>query len=224
MPANLPHGLIVSCQAEVGSPFNSPSMIAAFAEAAALGGASGLRLRDVENIRTVRAHTTLPIIGITKSSFADGSVLITPDFTDIEGIVEAGADIVALDVTGRIRPNGLDGPTFLREVRKRIAHPLFADISTFDEGVAAIDAGADYVGTTLSGYSSTSKKVRTDVPDFELIERLAKRFPNQVVAEGRIWTPEQMALAFRLGACAVVVGSAITRPIDVVKRFVAALP
>ncbi len=219
----IPRGLIVSCQAEEGSPFNAPSFIAAFAQAAEAGGAVALRIRDIENIRAVKRITTLPIIGITKSAYESGEVLITGDVKDVEHIMHAGADVVALDVTKRIRPNGMTGVEFLAEVRKQINVPMMADIATYEEGIAAAEAGAEFVGTTLSGYTSYTSRVRSDVPDFELIERLAAVLPGRVIAEGRIWTPEQASLALKVGAYAVVVGTAITRPIDIVKRFVGGL-
>jgi len=218
----LPRGLIVSCQAEEGSPFNAPEFIVAFARAAELGGAVGVRVRDAANIRAVKRATTLPIIGITKSQFPGGAILVTPDFPDIEAIMQAGADIVALDATKRSRPNGLDGPSMIREVRKRFNIPLMADIATVEEGLAAAEAGAELVGTTLSGYTDSTTNARKDVPDFELIEHLAEKLPGQVIAEGRIRTPEQASFALKLGAYAVVVGTAITRPVEIVKRFASA--
>jgi N-acylglucosamine-6-phosphate 2-epimerase len=219
----IPRGLIVSCQAEEGSPFNAPEFIAAFAKAAELGGAVALRIRDVENIKAVKRITTVPIIGITKSFFDSGEILITGTFEEIEQVIAAGADIVALDVTNRPRPSGMDGLKFLRAARKRFNIPMMADVATEDEGIAAADAGAELVGTTLSGYTSYTTKMRNDVPDFELIERLSAKLPGQVIAEGRVWTPEQAALSLKLGAYAVVVGTAITRPAAVVKRFAEAV-
>jgi N-acylglucosamine-6-phosphate 2-epimerase len=219
MPITIPRGLIVSCQAEPSSPFNSPEFIVAFAKAAEIGGAIGLRLRGVENIVAVKKTTKLPIIGITKSQFPTGEVLITGTIEEVEAIIEAGADVVALDGTTRIRPNGMNGFQMIQEVKKRFTLPVMADVATFDEGIEAVKGGADFIGTTLSGYTDYTQKVRKDFPDFELIEKLAKLLPGKVIAEGRFWTPEQVALALKMGAYAVVVGTAITRPIDIVKRF-----
>lgn len=221
--AIIPRGLVVSCQSEDGSPFHAPQFIVAFARAAEMGGAVALRLRDLENVAAVRAATRLPIIGLTKGTYPDGHVLITPEMGDVERLFEAGADMVAVDVTDRTGPDGRKRLEWFHEVRRTFRGPLMADVSTYDEGVQAAAAGADLVGTTLSGYTPSTAKVRKDVPDFELIERLAKALPGKVVAEGRIWTPEQAALAMRLGAVAVVVGTAITRPVDIVKRFASTL-
>lgn len=219
----IPRGLIVSCQAEAGTPFNAPEFIVAFARAAESGGAVGLRLRGVENIEACKRAVHLPIIGITKSQFPNGDVLITGTIDEVQAIVNAGADVVALDGTKRVRPNGMNGFQMIQEVKKQFALPVMADIATFEEGIEAAKAGADFVGTTLSGYTDYTQKVRKDVPDFELIEQLAKQLPGKVIAEGRFWTPEQFALALKMRAYAVVVGTAITRPIDIVKRFVGAV-
>ncbi|MBI5475015.1 MAG: N-acetylmannosamine-6-phosphate 2-epimerase [Ignavibacteriae bacterium] len=219
----LKRGLIVSCQAEEGSPFNAPEFIVAFARAAELGGAVAVRICGVENIKAVKKEIFLPIIGITKDAYPNGSVLITPTLEDVEAIVAAGADIVALDATNRIRPNGLSGSAMVRAVENRLGVHIMADVATFDEGMDAANSGADYVGTTLSGYTSYTKQKNMSAPDFDLVAKLTAHLPDQVIAEGRIWTPEQAREALEIGAYAVVVGSAITRPIDIVKRFVSAL-
>ena len=219
----IPRGLIVSCQAELGDPFDALEFIAAFARAAELGGAIALRIRDAENVRAVKRNVTLPVIGLTKGSYPGGEVLITPTPEEAEELVRAGADLVAVDATRRTRPNGLDGLRMIGAVRNRVNVPLVADVATFDEGIDAAKAGADLVATTLSGYTASTQKVRRDVPDLDLLRRLVDALPDQVVAEGRFWTPEQAALALTMGAHAVVVGTAITRPVRIVKRFVEAL-
>ena len=219
----LKDGIIVSCQAEGNDPFNHPRMLAAFAQAAQMGGAVAIRAEGIENISAIRAVVDLPIIGIIFGQYLDESALITPDFSDIENILEAGADIVALDVTPRLRPNGMDGIEFFDEVRNKYSVPLMADISTFAEGVQAAELGADAVATTLSGYTSYSETTSTDEPDFQLIEDLSRVAKVPVIAEGRIWTLDQARAAQRGGAFAVVVGSAITRPRVVTSKFVDAL-
>jgi N-acylglucosamine-6-phosphate 2-epimerase len=216
----LKRGLIVSCQAEEGSPFNSVEYIIAFAKAAELGGAVAVRICGIENIKAVRKEIFLPIIGITKDKYAHGSVLITPALDDVEAIIEAGAEIVAVDATVRIRPNGLSGSAMVKAIERRLNIHIMADVATFEEGMEAANAGADYIGTTLSGYTSYTKQKDMNVPDLDLVAKLAAHLPEQVVAEGRIWTPEQAQDALQLGAHAVVVGTAITRPVDIVKRFV----
>jgi len=220
--SKLKRGLIVSCQAEEGSPFNAPAFIAAFAKAAELGGAVAVRLRDPENVAEVRKVTELPIIGLTKGYYESGKVLITPSMTDVNRLIDAGSDIVAIDVTKRIRLNGKTGLEFLHLVKSSVHVPIMADISTAEEALAAASAGADYVGTTLSGYTEQSLHAN-DLPDFELIAAVSSKTSVPVIAEGRIWNPDQAKAAFESGAYAVCVGTAITRPVDIVKRFVSKL-
>jgi N-acylglucosamine-6-phosphate 2-epimerase len=213
-------GVIVSCQAEGQDPFNHPEYIAAFAVAAEMGGAVGVRAQGVENIKAIRSAVSLPVIGIIKGIYEDDWVLITPDFKDVENLITAGADIVALDVTQRIRPNGMDGFRFLSEARQRYDIPMMADVSTFDEGVQAAELGADIVSTTLSGYTPYTEHMSDGSPDFDLIEQLAYEITTPIIAEGRIWGPTDAVLAIERGAYAVVVGTAITRPRVITQRFV----
>ncbi len=219
--ANVKNGLIVSCQFDAGDPFNTPEYKSLFALSAQMGGAAGIRTEGKESIKATKEKVQLPVIGLVQSQYPDGSVLITPDFSDVNDIVEAGADIAALDVTERVRPNGLTGFEFLRRVR--VDHPgtlLLADVSTFEEGIQAAELGADLVSTTLSGYTpGTAEKVREGV-DFDLIGRLSESLVIPVIAEGRILLPSEAAHAFELGAYSVVVGAAITRPTVITRMFV----
>ncbi len=219
--ANVKNGLIVSCQFDAEDPFNKPEYVSLFALSSQMGGASGIRTEGRENIKAVKSKVGLPVIGLIQSVYPDGSVLITADFKEVNEIIEAGANIVALDATERVRPNGLSGFEFFKRVR--VAHPgtlLLADVSTFEEGVQAAELGADIVSTTLSGYTpATAQKGREGV-DFDLIERLADSLVTPVVAEGRILLPAEAAHAFELGAYAVVVGAAITKPTVITQMFV----
>ena len=219
----LKNGVIVLCHAEGDEPFNFPNYIAAFAKAAEMGGAVGIRVQGTDNIKSVRSTVKLPIIGISRGSYADGWALITPDVSDVESLISAGADIVALDVTQRVRPNGMDGFEFLELLRKRFRIPFIADVSTYIEGVRATELGADMIATTLSGYTQYTEDRADDFPDFNLIERLTAEIHIPVIAEGRIWTPSEAAHALKCGAYAVVVGSAITRPRVITQRFVEVL-
>ncbi len=219
--ANVKNGLIVSCQFEADDPFNQPDYVSLFALSAQLGGASGIRTEGKNNTKAVKAKVNLPVIGLVQSQYPDGSVLITPDFKDVDDIIEAGADIVAVDATERVRPNGLTGFEFLR--RARVEHPgtlLLADVSTFEEGIQAAELGADLVSTTLSGYTPPTAQKREEGVDFDLIERLSGSLVVPVIAEGRILLPNEAAHAFELGAYAVVVGAAITRPTVITQMFV----
>ncbi len=210
--------LIVSCQADSGSPFNDPLFIRAFAKAAKLGGAAGLRLQGVDNISAVRAEHELPIIGLIKRHSEElGEVYITPELHDVTNVINAGADIVAFDATLRKRPVPVADLVDAIHQRGKLA---MADISTAVEAVTALESGADYVSTTLSGYTSYSPQ--QEGPDLDLISDLAER-GIYAVAEGRIRTPAEAKEALERGAFAVVVGSAITRPEVVTQWFIEAL-
>jgi N-acylglucosamine-6-phosphate 2-epimerase len=217
-------GLIVSCQAEEGDPFYAPEYVALFARAAELGGAHAIRACGPDFIRAIRAAVSLPIIGITKSSFGDGSVLITAGEADVEQVLDAGADLVAVDATKRIRPGGFSGPEFVTALKQRWRDtPLIADVSTFDEGMAASAAGADAVATTLSGYTPASAAGRSAIPDFGLLRELVRCLSVPVILEGRVNSPNLAARALRLGAFAVVVGTALTRPRVMVGAYLSAM-
>jgi len=213
-------GLIVSCQAEEGDPFFEPALMAKFAQAAELGGAVGVRAKWPD-IPAIRAACGLPILGIDKVHIEGCEVYITPRFEDAQRIVEAGAAIVALDCTPRPRPGGETAEHLVKRIKSELKVPVMADISTLAEAIAAEGAGADIVATTLSGYTSYSR--RGDGPDWGLLDSILRAVRVPVIAEGGIWTPAEARCALDLGAWAVVVGTAITRPTDMTKRFVGAL-
>jgi N-acylglucosamine-6-phosphate 2-epimerase len=216
-------GLIVSCQSEGDDPFNKPEFIAAFAKAAEMGGAVAIRAEGLENIKAVKMKVNLPVIGITKGKFDDDWTLLTPDFSDIESLIKVGCEIVAIDATNRIRPNGLSGFDFLEEIKKRYKIPIIADISTFNEGIKAAELGADMIATTLSGYTPDSSERDDMHPDYELISELSSSIDVPVIAEGKIWSPTDAIKAIEVGAFAVVVGTAITRPRLITRMYSDAL-
>jgi N-acylglucosamine-6-phosphate 2-epimerase len=216
-------GHIVSCQPDAndraGDPMNSPTIMAALARAAILSGAVGIRADGVEDITAIRAAVDAPIIGIYKFDGPGFQVRITPTLEYAIQIAHAGADILAVDATNRPRPNDLSVAEMIAQVKARTGKPVAADISTFEEGMVAAQVGADAILPTLAGYTDYSRHL--DGPDFELIERLTKNLRVPVIAEGKIATPEQAARALELGAWAVCVGSAITRPRAITEKFVA---
>lgn len=146
-------------------------------------------------------------------------VYITPNIKDVIELVEAGADVIATDATQRKRPNNEKLQDLIKyiHINKRLA---MADISTLEEGLNAKELGADIISTTLAGYTLESANSPANEPDFELLKRLVEQTQLPVVLEGRIWEPEQVNKAFELGAHCVVIGSAITRPQLITKRFV----
>jgi N-acylglucosamine-6-phosphate 2-epimerase len=211
-------GLIVSCQAESHEPLYGAACMAAMARAAAMGGAAGIRANGPTDIAAIHAAVDLPIIGIYKVDLPGYAVRITPTVAHALEIARAGASILAVDATQRPHPDDLGMAERICAIREATGCPVMADISTLEEGLAAEGAGADLAATTLSGYTEYSPA--QDEPDFKLLRQLARRLKIPLVAEGRIATPEQAAQALELGAFAVVVGGAITRPQWITERFV----
>ncbi len=216
------HGLIVSCQAPNGSPLRQPAVMAAMARAAEMGGAAGIRAHGVEDITAIKACVRAPVIGIYKLPLDGFDILITPTLESAREIAAVGADIIALDATNRPRPDGLTPTQAIQLYKAELGLPIMADISTLDEGIAAAEAGADIVATTMSGYTPYSPQ--QEAPDFDLIAALAARIRTPIITEGRIARPEDARHALDLGAHAVVVGTAITAIDWVTRRYVQALP
>jgi N-acylglucosamine-6-phosphate 2-epimerase len=216
-------GLIVSCQALPEEPLFGSLFMARLAVAARLGGAAGLRANTPVDIAAIKAAVPgLPLIGLWKVVVAGfDDVYITPRLSDARAVSDAGAEIIAVDATLRPHPEG-SAATLIRAVKAATGRAVLADIDDEASALAAIEAGADAVSTTLSGYTPTSP--RLPGPDLGLIERLAaRRLPVPILAEGRFHTPEQARAALDAGAFAVVVGGAITRPAQITERFAAAL-
>lgn len=215
--------VIVSVQAMPSEPLYLEKCMIAMMKSVLNGGAGALRVAGTRDVKNAKQLTNVPIIGITKPNKIPSNykeiVYITPTIKDVIDIVNAGADIVAFDGTQRKRPNNEKMKDLIRyiHVNKRIA---MADISTIDEGIKAAEAGADILSTTLAGYTLESANSPANEPDFELLEQLVKQTNTPVTLEGRIWEPWQVDKAFELGAHAVVIGSAITRPQLITKRFV----
>lgn len=216
---SLKNGFVVSCQALENEPLYGSSVMAAMAAAAEQGGAAAIRANTPQDIAAIKKACSLPVIGLYKKSYLDCDIYITPTMKEVTEVVEAGAEIVAIDFTQMPRPAGESLEDLIAAVREKFPSVLIvADISTFEEGVIAMDLGADLVSTTLSGYTPYSKQ--QEEPDIELVKRLADLKRTPVLAEGRIWTIEQCIQCYQAGAHAVVVGTAITRPQVIVKRYV----
>lgn len=215
-------GLIVSCQALETEPLYDSYIMSKMAWAAYLGGAVGIRANTVVDIKAIKEKVNLPVIGIIKQVYDDSDVYITPTMKEVDALVAIGCEIIAVDATDRPRPNGVTFEEFFTEVRTKYPDQLFmADTSCFEEGKKAEELGMDLIGTTMAGYTPYTKG--TPLPDFKLMERYVKELHSPIIAEGGIWVPEQLKQAIDTGVHAAVVGTAITRPMDITKHFIAAL-
>jgi N-acylglucosamine-6-phosphate 2-epimerase len=204
-------GLIVSVQAPIGSPLRDPYVIAAMAESCLANGAVGVRLESPEHISAVRQRCPKAlIVGLWKQTFAHSDVYITPGWHEVQSVWAAGADIVALDATDRIRPDGESLETLMKRIKQQLSIPVMADVDSLNSGLKAAELGCAWVGTTLYGYTKLTDTVKP--PAWELLSQLRAKLPSEVLllCEGGISSSPDATRALREGADAVVVGTAIT--------------
>jgi N-acylglucosamine-6-phosphate 2-epimerase len=205
----LNNGLIVSCQAPADSPLHNPLVIAAMAQAAINQGAVGVRIDTPDHVKAVRSQNpTALIIGLWKQQLPGSDVYITPQFHHAAAIASAGADIIAIDATLRERPGGETVETLIARIHEELGKLVMADVDTIESAIAAQDAGADLVGTTLYGYTAQTKHL--SLPGFDLLTQLVEQLKVSAICEGGIASPQMAQEALKLGAYAVVVGTAIT--------------
>ncbi|QWF83797.1 putative N-acetylmannosamine-6-phosphate 2-epimerase [Amycolatopsis sp. CA-230715] len=210
--------LLVSCQAQPSNPLHGPGPMARMAAAAAAGGACGIRANGAADVAAIRAEVALPVIGINKIA-APGGTFITPTFDAAAAVVRAGATMVAVDGTARPRPDGSTLADQIARIHDELGVLVMADVDSAAAGIAARGAGADVVASTLSGYTGG---VIPEEPDVALVRELSA-LDCPVIAEGRYRTADDVRAAVAAGAYAVVVGTAITNPMDITTRLTKAL-
>ena len=219
---NLKGKLIVSCQALSNEPLHSSFIMGRMALAAKEGGAFGIRANTKEDIKEIQSQVDLPIIGIVKRDYEDSDIYITPTMKEIDELMEVKPEIIAMDATISKRPGNKTLDEFFKEAKEKYPDQiLMADISDYQEGIQAWKSGIDLVSTTMSGY--TDYTPRLEGPDFELVRRLSEELPIPVIGEGRVHTPEEAVKMLDMGAWAVIVGGAITRPLEIAGRFMKAV-
>ncbi len=222
--AALKGNLIVSCQALPNEPMHSSMIMGRFALAAAQSGAKGIRANTKEDIAEIQRQVDLPIIGIVKRDYEGSPIYITPTMKEIEELMEVKPEIIAMDATDRCRPGGVTIDEFFGQVKEKYPEQLFmADCSTVEEALHADELGFDFIGTTMVGYTPQSEGDHIEADDFKILRDILKQVKHKVIAEGNIDTPEKLVRVTQLGAYATVVGSIITRPQVITKRFTDAL-
>lgn len=212
--------LVASCQADPGNPLDDTDAIRRIARAVVAAGAAGLRINSPEHISAIRRDTDLPIIGIQKR-YEGGRLRITPDFPASRELVDAGASIIAMDCTNREWSFGEPWRQLLARIRSELKVPVMADVATLAEAIEAERAGADFVGTTLNGYTEETAGVQSF--NWPLLAEMVRRLKIPIIAEGHLSTPTEARRAVAAGAWCVVIGSAITRPGAIAAGFVDAL-
>ena len=223
---DLMHGsIIVSCQAVAGEPLydKERTLMPYMARAAKLAGAKMIRTSSARDIVAIKEETGLPVIGLIKREYPGYTGRITMTMREVDECMAALSDIVSIDCTDTARGDGLTAPEFLKQVKAKYPNIIImADCATLEEAVAAYHAGADLVGSTMNGYTAATAHCKGE-PNYELVRQMVAALPCPVIAEGRVHTPEQARKMLDLGAWAVVVGGAITRPLEIAQRFFAAI-
>lgn len=217
-------GLIVSCQALEHEPLYTKEggVMPLMAKAAMQSGAVGIRANTVRDITQIKEVVDLPVIGIIKKEYEGCPMHITVTMKEVDELVACGVDILAFQGTSALRPDGKTSAEFIREIKSKYPDQLLmADCATIEEGIACAEAGADFVGTTMRGYTPETKGI--DDIDFDFIKELSEKCSAKVIAEGHIHYPNQAKQALEAGAFALVVGGAITRPAEITARFVKAI-
>lgn len=217
---SLKGNLIVSCQALPQEPLHSSFIMGRMARAAAEGGAMGIRANTCEDIAEIRRNVELPVIGIIKRDYPENGVYITPTMREMDELMTVRPEIIALDATSAVRPDGKTLDAFYHDIRTKYPDQLLmADCSTVEEALHADALGFDFIGTTLVGYTEQSRGDRIEADDFAIIRAILDQAHHPVIAEGNISTPAKARRVIELGCFSVVVGSIITRPQIITRTF-----
>ena len=217
--------IIVSCQATPGEPLYDPqrSLMPYMARAAKQAGTKMIRTSSARDIVGIKEETGLPVIGLIKREYPGYSGRITMTMKEVDECMEALSDIVSIDCTDTVRGDGLTAPEFLKKVKEKYPNIIImADCATLEEAKAARAAGADLVGSTMNGYTAATAHCKGE-PNYQLVQDMVAELDCPVIAEGRVHTPEQAKKMLEIGAWAVVVGGAITRPLEIAQRYFAAI-
>jgi len=210
-------GLVVSCQAPTGTAIDTPAFISAQAQTVIQAGAIGIRAQGIENVRAIKKLVDVPVIGLVKRYLDTSAVYITPLLDDVLELEQAGAEIVAIDATQRLRPNGVTFEKFMEQIREKTDVAILADVDSIESALLAQSLGCDAIATTLSGYTEIAAP---ELPNLKLVAELVAKLKIPVVAEGGYHEREQVAQAFKVGAWTVCVGTAITNPYLLTQHFV----
>lgn len=212
--------LIVSCQALEDEPLHSSFIMGRMALAATQANAGGIRANTVSDIKEIKLNTKLPIIGIIKRVYGECNVYITPTIKEVVELADEGVDIIAIDATKRERPDNISLEDFVKSIKAKYPNQLImGDISSVEEAIYAQNIGIDIVGTTLCGYTEYTK----GNDPLNTLSEVLKNVTIPVIGEGNLDTPEKAKKAIEMGAFAVVVGGAITRPKQIAEKFVRAI-
>lgn len=217
--------LIISCQALKDEPLHSSYIMAHMALAAEEAGAAGIRANSVVDIQAIQDMTSLPIIGLDKVDYPDSQIYITPTIKEMRAIAATGVPVVACDVTGRPRPNGEKLSDIVARMRTEFPDTLLmADTATLANVQEADALNFDIIGTTMHGYTPDTDGQNLADNDFEYLKAVLATAKHPVISEGKVDTPAKLQRCLALGCHCVVVGGAITRPLQIAQKFVKAIP
>lgn len=211
-------GLIVSCQAVEGEVLHPFDIMGQLALAAKAGGAKAIRASGIRDIISIKKIVDLPIIGLIKAHYGECNVFITPTLKEVKELCEVGVEYIAIDATFRERPEGANLKDMISYVKNNYPDiKLVADIATMEEGVNAEKLGFNCISTTLCGYTENTKGLK--IPNIPLIDALVYECKCKIIVEGGIWEVSQLKEIIEHGIDTVVIGTAVTRPMEITKRF-----